>query len=70
MPRWVVKQAAAITVLTFLAWLGFAAIFPNDRLDLGETIFVWTTIALALLACRSIVRVLTRRRTRSSQRPG
>jgi hypothetical protein len=71
MPAWILKKAVAITTLTFLAWLGFAAIFPDDRLNLGETIFVWTVIALVLLAGRSMARATTRRRTRSGRaRPG
>ena len=65
MPTWVVRQSVAITLLTFLIWLGFATIFPDDRLGLGETTFVWVVIALAFLVCRSVAHALTRLRARS-----
>jgi hypothetical protein len=64
MATWFVKLGSVITALTFLVWLGFAAIFPNDRLDLRETIFVWVAIALALLAWRAATLVATRHLTR------
>jgi hypothetical protein len=67
MATWIIRQAAVITFLTFLVWLAFAAFFPNDRLDLTETIFVWAMIGIALFACRSAVRALSKRRTRPSK---
>jgi hypothetical protein len=66
MPTRLIKQGSVITTLAFLVWFGFAVIFPDDRLDLKETIFVWVAIALALVACQAALRSLTRhRRTRT-----
>jgi Kef-type K+ transport system membrane component KefB len=66
MPTWLIKQGSVITSLTFLVWFAFAIIFPDDRLDLKEAIFVWMAIALALMACQAALRTLSRhRRTRT-----
>jgi len=67
MPKSVIKRVVAITALTFLTWLGLAAIFPDDRLDLHETIFVWAAIAFVLLMFRSILRFAARYRARQSK---
>ena len=69
MPTLIVKHSVAITVLTFLVWLGFAAIFPDDRLGLAETTFVWVVVAVAFLVCRSAARALVRLRAWFGQRP-
>jgi hypothetical protein len=68
MPIRVVKRASVITALTFIVWLAFAVVFPDDRLDVGETIFVWVTIAVTLMVCRLMILALIKSRTRGGKR--
>jgi len=60
MPKMILRQSALITALTFLFWLGCAILYPDDRLNVKETSFVWIVIGVSLLIIHWIRKFISR----------
>jgi hypothetical protein len=67
MPTAIIRQATLVTLLTCAVWLGFAAVFPDARLDLAETVFIFVVIALVLTSGRWALRAIVRRGERAAK---